>query len=158
MIAAMMMSFNASAACTTTNPTPFTGLFEVEGNFVYFSPVVDEDDPNRGVTPVNPYGFDENTTYQVKIPSVNDTPTPLKVLESTGGKPNIQPFSGAFASGKDYTPEPNEPNPSFEAFAPAVYNDPAAPDERGYGWMCDELSLRAEGGPTCLTQPVLRDS
>jgi len=111
---------------TTTNPTPFTGLFEVVGNYVYFHPVVDESDPLRGVTPVNPYGFDENTTYQVKIPSVNDTPTPLKVLESAGGKPNIQAFSGAFASGKEYTPRPNQPNPSFEAFAPAVYNVPNA--------------------------------
>ena len=111
---------------TTTNPTPFSGLFEVVGNYVYFHPVVDENDPRRGLTPVNPYGFDENTAYQVKIPSVNETPTPLKVLESTGGKSNIQAFSGAFASGKDYTPRPNEPNPAFEAFSPAVYDVPGA--------------------------------
>lgn len=107
---------------TTQNPTPFTGLFEVNGNFVYFFAVVDENTPNRGLVPINPYGFDDNTTYQVKIPSIADVPTPLKVLQDMNGRSIIQSFSGTFSTGKDYTPTPNEANPMFQAFDAAVYD------------------------------------
>ncbi len=106
---------------TTQNPIPFVGLFEVNGNFVSFKPVVDENTPNRGSVPLNPYGFDENTTYQVKIPSIQDQPTPLKVLQSAGGRPIIQSFSGQFATGSAYSPT-TEPSPTFEPWDPAVYD------------------------------------
>ena len=107
---------------TTQNPTPFTGLFEVNGNIVHFLAVVDENTPNRGLVPINPYGFNENTTYQVKIPSIADVPTPLKVLRDMTGRPVIQSYSGTFSTGKEYTPTPNEANPMFEAFDTAVYD------------------------------------
>lgn len=112
---------------TSQNPIPFTGLFQVDGNFVYFQPVVDEDTPNRGSTPLNPYGFGENTTYQVKIPSIEDTPTPLQLLRSASGKDIIQSFNGVFSTGIAYAPAPNDPNPTFEPFDAAVYDTRTAP-------------------------------
>ena len=109
---------------TSQNPEPFTGLFEVSGSFVYFQPLVDEE--NTGV-PRNPYGFNENTTYQVKIPAIVDIPTPLQVLHSTGGKPMSQPFSGVFSTGKEYRPSPLDPNPMFATNGYAVWQDPGSP-------------------------------
>jgi hypothetical protein len=137
---------------TTQNPTPFQGLFEVEGNFVYFRPVVDENTPNRGLVPINPYGFDENTTYQVKIPAVTEVPTPLKVLASSAGKPMSQAYSGVFSTGKEYRPTPNEANPVFEPFDAAVY-DTRVPPVKGTPEPSDDV-LTYTPVPNLVSPPV----
>jgi len=137
---------------TTQNPTPFTGLFEVTGNTVYFHPVVDENTPNRGLTPINPYGFDENTTYQVRIPSMVDTPPPLKVLQSIEGKPCVQPFTGAFSTGRDYTPNPAEANPIFQAYDPAVYDTRVNPPKGTEEFFDDILTFTPV--PNLVNPPI----
>jgi len=137
---------------TSQSPTPFTGLFEVSGTNVFFHPVVDENSPNRGLTPINPYGFDENTTYQVKIPSIVDTPTPLKVLRTPTGEPMVQPFTGAFSTGRDYTPNPAEANPIFQAFDPAVYDTRVNPPKGTEEFFDDILTFTPV--PNLINPPI----
>jgi hypothetical protein len=110
---------------TASGSVPVLGLYEVRGNVVLFNPVVDEDDPNRGVTPVNPYGFAGSTTYQVKIPSLRASP--LRVLKSVFGLPIQEGFLGAFATAEDFRSKPEDPDPRFAPYDTAVYDTTHSP-------------------------------
>jgi len=111
---------------TVSNPVPFSGRYEVEGTIVRFHPVVEE--PVGGV-PLNPFGFGENTTYHVRIPSILDTPTPLKVLRDRSGQSLVQSLGGSFSTGREYVPRPDAPNPMFALWAEAVTATPTPDDD-----------------------------
>ena len=114
---------------TQTDSGPVLGLYEVQGALVRFQPVVDEDNPNRGVTPLNPFGFEGNTPYRVAIPSLASSP--LKVLRSTAGYPINQDFNGSFTTGADFTPRPNDPDPLVAPWDAAVYDTTNSPHSPG---------------------------
>jgi len=94
---------------TESDAGPVLGLYEVQGNIVRFNPVVDEEDPNRGILPLNPYGFEANTKFRVLIPAASASQT--KVLKSAWGLPIGQDFTGGFTTGADFTPCPGDPAP-----------------------------------------------
>lgn len=110
---------------TASGSVPVLGLYEVKGNVILFNPVVDESDPNRGVTPLNPYGFAGSTTYQVKIPSLRASP--LRVLKSIFGLPIEDGFVGAFATSEDFKSKPDDPDPRFVPFDAAVHDTTHSP-------------------------------
>jgi len=114
---------------TESDAGPVLGLYEVQGNIVRFNPVVDEEDPNRGILPLNPYGFEANTKFRVLIPAASASQT--KVLKSAWGLPIGQDFTGGFTTGADFTPCPGDPAPLLAPFDAAVYDTTHAPYSPG---------------------------
>lgn len=99
---------------------PFPGRYEVDGSTVRFHPVVDEGDPGRGALPLNPFGFDENQSYRVVIPSIEDTPSPLETIRDPAGNPIIRSSKHVFAVGAAFRPDAGRPNPTFAAWSTAA--------------------------------------
>ena len=104
---------------TSGDREPVFGVYRVEGNLVFFNPVVDENTPGRGSTPLNPFGFPGNAELRVFIPA---SPTDMKRLVSQWGHAVIEEYTGRFSTRDEFVGDPAAPAPHFLPFAPAVFD------------------------------------